>query len=103
MPGHGSFAAGMPALSLSSCSDVLDPTKEATYTFLAEFLAEMATVFDDELVYLGGDEVGFDPRCSWPGSRVCGFHCFDRDPEVRDAACELFTYYSIWAIVGDSK
>jgi hexosaminidase len=82
MPGHGSFSAGMPELSLSSCSDVLDPTKDTTYTFLAQFLSEMATVFTDELVYLGGDEVGFDPKCSWPGTKKCGYHCFDKDPAV---------------------
>jgi hexosaminidase len=57
MPGHGSFSAGMPELSLSSCTDVLDPTRNSTYVFLAAFLAEMTTVFDDELIYLGGDEV----------------------------------------------
>ena len=70
----------MPELSLASCSDVLDVTKDATYTFLTEFLLEMSTVFEDELIYLGGDEVGFDPKCTWPGARVCGFHCFDKDP-----------------------
>ena len=82
MPGHGSFSAGMPELSLSSCFDVLNPTKDATYTFLAEFLSEMASVFEDNLIYLGGDEVGFDSKCSWPGDRVCGYHCFDKDPQV---------------------
>ena len=45
-------------------------------------MSEMATVFDDQLVMLGGDEVGFDPKCTWPGARVCGYHCFDRDPAV---------------------
>ena len=82
MPGHGSFSAGMPELLLSSCSDLLDPTQVSTYTFLAEFLEEMTTVFSDSLIYLGGDEVGFDPKCKWSESRVCGYHCFDRDPSV---------------------
>jgi hexosaminidase len=82
MPGHGSFYAGMPQLSLSSCSDVLDPTKNSTYTFLSQFLNEMGTVFTDELLYLGGDEVGFDPKCKWPGASKCGYHCFDKDPSV---------------------
>lgn len=82
MPCYGSFSAGMPELSLSSCSDVLDPTQDSTYTFLAEFLEEMTTVFSDSLIYLGGDEVGFDPKCKWPESRVCGYHCFDRDPSA---------------------
>ena len=82
MPGHGSFSVGMPELSLSSCSDVLDVTKNSTYTFLTEFLQEMTTVFTDELMYLGGDEVGFDPNCTWPGTTKCGYHCFDADPSV---------------------
>ena len=82
MPGHGSFSAGMPELSLTSCDDVLDPTRDSTYTFLGDFLEEMTTVFTDSLLYLGGDEVGFDPKCKWPGAKKCGYHCFDKDPAV---------------------
>jgi hypothetical protein len=40
-----------------ACADVLDPTKVGTYTFLNEFFTEMMTIFDDEYVFLGGDEV----------------------------------------------
>ena len=84
MPGHGSFSAGMPELATSSCHDVLDPTRNSTYAFLAAFLAEMATVFDDELVYLGGDEVGVGEACTFNGKHYgyCGYHCFDTDPAV---------------------
>ena len=84
MPGHGSFSAGMPELSTSSCADVLDPTRNSTYTFLSAFLAEMATVFDDELIYLGGDEVGVGESCAFNGKhhQYCGCHCFDTDPAV---------------------
>ena len=83
MPGHGSFSAGMPELSLTSCSDTLDVTNTSTYTFLADFLTEMTTVFTDELIYLGGDEVGKDSKCKWPGMHnYCGYHCFDEDPAV---------------------
>jgi hexosaminidase len=83
MPGHGSFNAGMPELTTSSCTDVLDPTRNSTYAFLSTFLAEMTTVFDDELIYLGGDEVG-KPGCTFNGTRYhyCGYHCFDTDPTV---------------------
>ena len=83
MPGHGSFNAGMPELTTSSCTDVLDPTRNSTYAFLSAFLAEMTTVFDDELIYLGGDEVG-KPACTFKGTRYkyCGYHCFDTDPTV---------------------
>eukprot|EP00040_Diaphanoeca_grandis_P007070 m.39610 g.39610 ORF g.39610 m.39610 type:complete len:671 (-) comp18249_c0_seq1:177-2189(-) len=84
MPGHGSFSAGMPELSLSSCADVLDPTRNSTYVFLAAFLAEMVSVFEDELIYLGGDEVGVGEGCEFNGThfQYCGFHCFDTDPKV---------------------
>jgi hypothetical protein len=85
--GHGSYFAGKPELSLKSCTDVLDPTRNSTYDFLAEFLQEMTTVFEDPLIMLGGDEVGFDPRCKYiepdgTPDRVCGYHCFDKDPGV---------------------
>jgi hexosaminidase len=84
MPGHGAFSAGMPELSLSSCSDVFDVTRPELYSFLADFLGEMSTVFTDELLMLGGDEVGFDPKCVWPGfeGHPCGYHCFDKDAKV---------------------
>lgn len=84
MPGHGSFSAGIPDLSTSSCRDVLDVTRNSTYVFLLAFLKEMASVFDDELVYLGGDEVGVGEGCTFNGThyRYCGMHCFDVDPAV---------------------
>jgi hypothetical protein len=54
----------MPELSLTSCGDVLDPTKTSTYEFLTTFLTELVGSFDDALLMLGGDEVGFDPKCT---------------------------------------
>ncbi len=35
---------------------VMDPTREGTYRFLAGFFAEMATLFPDAYVHIGGDE-----------------------------------------------
>jgi len=35
---------------------VLDPTNEATYALLAEFLGEMAALFPDPFMHIGGDE-----------------------------------------------
>jgi len=35
---------------------VMDPTREGTYRFLASFFAEMATLFPDAYVHIGGDE-----------------------------------------------
>ncbi len=34
----------------------IDPTKEETYRFLRRFLKEMATIFPDRYVHIGGDE-----------------------------------------------
>ena len=39
------------------CSNTMNPTKDATYTFLAMFLQEVGTIFKDEYLFLGGDEV----------------------------------------------
>ncbi len=36
---------------------VMDPSKEATYQFLEDFLAEMARLFPDPYFHIGGDEV----------------------------------------------
>jgi hypothetical protein len=37
---------------------MFDPTSEVTYTFLDSFLGEMAQLFPDRVLHLGGDEVG---------------------------------------------
>ncbi|XP_037571896.1 beta-hexosaminidase subunit alpha-like [Dermacentor silvarum] len=38
----------------------LDPTRKETYVFMAHFFAEVARVFPDQYLHLGGDEVSFD-------------------------------------------
>jgi hexosaminidase len=35
---------------------VLDPTNEATYALLGDFLGEMASLFPDKFIHIGGDE-----------------------------------------------
>jgi hexosaminidase len=35
----------------------IDPTRESTYKFLEQFIAEMAKLFPDEYFHIGGDEV----------------------------------------------
>jgi hypothetical protein len=55
VPGHGAWGAGIP--QIMGCSDVLDPTQDYTYQVLSGFLGEMATIFIDDWMFLGGDEV----------------------------------------------
>ena len=68
VPGHASsWLAGYPRLASAPGADaperrwgvhdaVLDPTNEGVYSLLADFLGEMAGLFPDEFVHLGGDE-----------------------------------------------
>ncbi|XP_055295127.1 beta-hexosaminidase subunit beta-like [Sitodiplosis mosellana] len=65
-PGHTrSWGVSHPEL-LTACEGVysgklgpMDPTNEDTYIFMQKLLAEVGTVFSDEYIHLGGDEVGF--------------------------------------------
>ena len=66
MPGHGSWGYGMP--ELMACKDALDPTRPELYTFLRTFLTEMAGIFEERYLFLGGDELSTT--------------CFDDNPRV---------------------
>jgi N-acetyl-beta-hexosaminidase len=68
MPGHSSMSMGLPEVATSYCPDALDPTRPALYTFLGQFLGEMRGVFDDDYLFLGGDELSPD--------------CFNLSPSV---------------------
>lgn len=69
LPGHtGAWLLGHPELAASpgpfepirkwGIFDVsLDPSREEVYAFLEEFLTEMAELFPDEYIHIGGDEV----------------------------------------------
>lgn len=68
-PGHTlSWGKAIKNL-LTPCDDIfkppeerfgpIDPTKSSTYDFLRQFFAEVANVFPDDFVHLGGDEVDF--------------------------------------------
>lgn len=100
MPGHTrSWLVGYPELS----SDpgpytirrefgveqvAMDPTKESTYQFIDAFLGEMATIFPDPYLHLGGDET---PGTQWKNNpRVVAFmkeHNFKNTEELQ-------TYFS---------
>ena len=68
LPGHGSaWLTAYPELAsapgpyeIERRWGIFDPTvnpvKEATYTFFEAFFAEMAELFDDQFIHIGGDE-----------------------------------------------
>lgn len=69
MPGHTTaWFVGYPDLAsapgpyeigrtIGIYNAAIDPTRESTYKFLEEFIAEMAKLFPDEYFHIGGDEV----------------------------------------------
>uniref|UniRef100_A0A7V4XQ82 Glycosyl hydrolase n=1 Tax=Acidobacterium capsulatum TaxID=33075 RepID=A0A7V4XQ82_9BACT len=68
MPGHtSSWFVGYPSLASAPgpfhierhfgiFDPVMDPTRESTYVFLNKFIAEMAGIFPDPYMHIGGDE-----------------------------------------------
>jgi hexosaminidase len=74
MPGHSTaWLLAYPSLASGTApseirrefgisSSAIDPTREATYVFLNRFLTEMATIFPDVYVHIGGDET---PAPDW--------------------------------------
>ena len=69
IPGHtASWLPGYPELTVGKgpfeiwrkfgvTDDVMDPTREWTYTFLDSFIGEMTLLFPDQYFHVGGDEV----------------------------------------------
>jgi hexosaminidase len=74
MPGHSTaWLVSYPALASGTTPNeirrefgvsqyAIDPTREATYTFIGRFLTEMAPIFPDAYVHIGGDET---PAPDW--------------------------------------
>ncbi len=68
MPGHTtSWMVGYPQLASASgpfhiqtgfgvFNPVMDPTRKSTYRFLDKFIGEMASIFPDQYMHIGGDE-----------------------------------------------
>ena len=100
MPGHTrSWLVGYPELSSDPGPYTLrrefgvdpvamDPTRDSTYQFIDAFLGEMATIFPDPYLHLGGDET---PGTQWKANpRVVAFmkeHNFKNTEELQ-------TYFS---------
>ncbi|GAC1416143.1 MAG: hypothetical protein NVSMB62_05310 [Acidobacteriaceae bacterium] len=74
MPGHSTaWLVAYPELASGTTPEgirrefgvsdyVLDPTREETYRFIEGFLTEMASVFPDQYIHIGGDEA---PAPDW--------------------------------------
>jgi len=68
MPGHSvSWFVGYPEISsgpgpykvrreFGISDEAMDPTRDSTYKFLDGFIGEMATIFPDSYLHIGGDE-----------------------------------------------
>ena len=68
MPGHAqAWFVGYPELAsgpgpyvierkFGIFDPVMDPTRKSTYTFIEQFVAEMAGIFPDSYMHIGGDE-----------------------------------------------
>ncbi|MBS1823403.1 MAG: family 20 glycosylhydrolase, partial [Acidobacteria bacterium] len=100
MPGHTrSWLVGYPELSSDpgpytirrefGVEDVaMDPTKESTYQFIDGFLGEMATIFPDPYLHLGGDET---PGTQWKAN--AHVVAFMKEHNFKNTE-ELQTYFS---------
>ena len=92
MPGHTtSFLVAYPELgsapgpyTLARNAGIhnatLDPTRETTYRFLDRFYGEMASLFPDEYVHIGGDEVS--SKTDWNGNAQV--QQFMRNHDIKD-------------------
>lgn len=77
MPGHSrALVAAYPELAsgpgpyragrMPNADTVMDPTRDETYKFLDKFIEEMAHLFPDSYLHIGGDEVNNQPWDSNP-------------------------------------
>ena len=70
----GSWGLGQPGL-LSDCfydnktaiplKNIIDPTKNETWTFLTTFFSEVLSLFPDNYIHMGGDEVLENVKTCW--------------------------------------
>jgi len=100
IPGHtSSWFVGYPDLASAAgpfhierefgvFDPVMDPTRESTYKFLDTFLGEMAAIFPDHYMHIGGDE---NNGVEWKANpRI---QAFMRDHKLQDTAA-LQNYFN---------
>jgi hexosaminidase len=100
MPGHSvSWFVGYPEISsgpgpyqirreFGISDEAMDPTRESTYKFLDGFVGEMATIFPDPYMHIGGDESN---GAQWKGNpRIVEFM---HEHEMKDTAA-LQAYFN---------
>ena len=96
MPGHSTaWLVAYPELASGTTPDgirrefgvskyVLDPTREETYQFIQKFLGEMASIFPDRYIHIGGDEA---PAPDWKTNpRILAFmkaHSLDNNDALQ--------------------
>ena len=100
MPGHTSaWFVGYPDLASAPgpfqierkfgvFDPVMDPTRESTYTFLDTFIGEMAAIFPDHFLHIGGDE---NNGVEW--KRNPRIQSFMREHNLKDTAA-LQNYFN---------
>lgn len=91
----------------------VDPTRDETYVFMSRFFAEVARVFPEQYLHLGGDEVSYDCWKSNPNIRHfmqrMGFHSrYDKLEEhyiqrLLEIVQGLGKSYVVWQEVFDNK
>ncbi len=100
MPGHTSaWFVGYPDLASAAgpfhierefgvFDPVMDPTRESTYKFLDTFIGEMAAIFPDHFMHIGGDE---NNGVEWKANER--IQVFMRQHTLKDAAA-LQNYFT---------